>query len=229
MGGDAGDAGGLSAGQRTQFGQIGDQGCRQDRAGARGGLDASGAFAQVLVGLDALGHGLVDGVDIGLERCDAPVQEAAHGLGGEPCGLPLQSRELVEQQAAASGHFLEVRGDRPGAIGPSMAVRHLGGAGDQRGVDAVRLGARAGEAGEGAHVGRVQAKDAQAGEREAFGRPTLIAAGGLQRDHGIGPETDDQPSNAVRAVGHGEGLAGGVDMNVELVHRDVDADKAAEL
>ncbi|MCG8504771.1 MAG: hypothetical protein MI755_09215, partial [Sphingomonadales bacterium] len=113
MGSDAGEACGLSAGEVSEFGQIGSECGGQDGPGAGGGLDAPCGFVQGRVVLDGLGHGLVDAPDIGLKGGDLPGHEGLHGGCGEARSLALESGELAVQQPSAGGHFLDLGGGWP--------------------------------------------------------------------------------------------------------------------
>ena len=116
-----------------------------------------------------------------------------------------------------------------GLIGLAIVHRNAGRAGNELSVDAVGLGPLALEPGEGAHIGGMQAEDGQASTRQALGGGPLITARGLQGNDRSAIKIGGQLLDSGAAIGQGEGLAVRVDVNIELVHGDIDADKACHL
>jgi hypothetical protein len=103
----------------------------------------------------------------------------------------------------------------------------LGEAGDRRRVQPVGLRQPARGAGEGAHLARVDDRHRQAGGGEA----DLHAAGGLEH-HQCWRERDEAPDqrrHAPLVVAEAEALAGGAEVDLEVVLGDVDADEHGRL
>ena len=75
----------------------------------------------------------------------------------------------------------------------------------------------------------MQAEDNQPGLGQTLGGDTFIATRGLECDHTAALDAADQLPHAGGAVGHGEGRARGMDMDIEPVHGNIDPDKGDDL
>lgn len=100
-------------------------------------------------------------------------------------------------------------------------------AGDDGGVDRIGLGGDLDRAGEVPDLGRVEDIDREAGCGEGIGGLLLVTARGLEADGGDAqaPKFGVEGGKARRAVSHREGLARGVETDIEALLRNVDANE----
>ena len=162
---------------------------------------------------------LVDGFDLGvdlvqvlqalaLEQWQCQGLAAVEGGGsvfhqGAPCG---------EQFAEVVNGFILCRGD----------ARLQGGAeaGEHGGIDGVGFDAFAGG------LQRVELDGGQGGLAQRHLKGAVVSAGGFEDDAAwlFGSDPGDQPGDALAVVGKALGTALWMEMDVELVFRDIDAE-----
>ena len=218
------EGGGRAPVEAAEFGHLGNQGARGDRADPRHALEQVVGGAPSRGAADGVADVAVEVGELGLEHLERGGDGACHlRRAGLPPAVLLHADHLDDLAAAGDelGEGLRVRVRHRPRLGPHA----LGEEGDRLGVEAVGLGEPPGGAGEVADLARVDDGERQAGAGQRRGDGDFETAGGLQHHEGgrQGPQLRGQAVEAGAVARNGERLARRAEMHVEAVLRHVDA------
>ena len=212
----------------AELGQAGEQGGGEHRADAGDGEEQAGELADGRA-FELARDQLIDRTDGGIELA----QEVGRGLpklGLIELGEVAGKRVALGQEGPAV--CLQLTQPGPVRIRRPDSTTELGcAAGDQGGVDAVRLGVLADSSGERPHPGRVQDADLVAGAVQGTDDLALVAAAGFKPDgrDRVGREPLDQQGSARSVIGDDESAPDRRERDVEPLLADIDADNDRRL
>ncbi len=211
--------------ERSEFGEIGDEGGGSDSAESGYGLDEFGFLSPVVLGLDEGFDGLFDVVDLSFQQFEDGLDTFLSGLGpGHFEAVGFHGSEVDELSSAGDelldfclffGHFL----DRSG-------LDLLGEQSQDAGIEAVGLGGQAQGPGKVPNSFGINDRDAVSGVEEVGHEGAFIAASGFEDDQaalGLREEFAEllEPRSV---VGQRVRLTCGEEVEIERRLGDVDAD-----
>ena len=222
---DTGQAGDGSAVEGAELGEVNEQAVGDGGADARDRDEDGIAARQRRIGGDTLGDRAGEARDMAVEVA-APPPELGLEEGQVACRQAVGQRRALCRRRTARMHQLLQRLERLGDRRCGLRAERVAEQRQHLGVDAVGLGACTEGFGEQARAQRVDDRHGKARLAERAMRQAMILGRRLDDDerHVVPGDVAFETPDAIAVVGNAQVLSERVEMDVETVFTDVDAD-----